>query len=42
LLDRRRRGRSRHARWLALLGNHAYDVAIWLNTYCNGIRRFSA
>jgi UDP-2,3-diacylglucosamine pyrophosphatase LpxH len=30
----------RHARWLALLGNHAYDLAIWLNTYFNAIRRF--
>ena len=30
----------RHARWLALLGNHAYDFAIWLNTYFNAIRRF--
>jgi UDP-2,3-diacylglucosamine pyrophosphatase LpxH len=29
----------RHARWLALLGNHAYDTAIWLNTYFNAIRR---
>jgi UDP-2,3-diacylglucosamine pyrophosphatase LpxH len=29
----------RHARWLALLGNHAYDVAIWLNTYFNAARR---
>ena len=29
----------RHARWLALLGNHAYDVAIWLNTYFNAMRR---
>jgi UDP-2,3-diacylglucosamine pyrophosphatase LpxH len=29
----------RHARWLALLGNHAYDTAIWLNTYFNSIRR---
>ena len=29
----------RHARWLALLGNHAYDLAIWLNTYFNTIRR---
>ena len=29
----------RHARWLALLGNHAYDLAIWLNTYFNAIRR---
>ena len=30
----------RHARWLALLGNHAYDLAIWLNTYFNAVRRF--
>jgi UDP-2,3-diacylglucosamine pyrophosphatase LpxH len=29
----------RHARWLALLGNHAYDFAIWLNTHFNTIRR---
>jgi|SRR5262245_40426237 len=29
----------RHARWLALLGNTAYDLAIWLNTYFNAIRR---
>jgi UDP-2,3-diacylglucosamine pyrophosphatase LpxH len=29
----------RHARWLALLGNHAYDAAIWLNTYFNSARR---
>jgi UDP-2,3-diacylglucosamine pyrophosphatase LpxH len=29
----------RHARWLALLGNHAYDLAITLNTYFNTIRR---
>jgi len=29
----------RHARWLALLGNGAYDLAIWLNTYFNAIRR---
>src|SRR5215813_7123125 len=29
----------RHARWLALLGNSAYDLAIWLNTYFNAIRR---
>ena len=29
----------RHARWLALLGNRAYDLAIWLNTYFNSIRR---
>jgi UDP-2,3-diacylglucosamine pyrophosphatase LpxH len=30
----------RHARWLALVGNHAYDVAIWLNTHFNAVRRF--
>jgi UDP-2,3-diacylglucosamine pyrophosphatase LpxH len=29
----------RHVRWLALLGNHAYDAAIWLNTYFNAMRR---
>ena len=29
----------RHARWLALLGDRAYDLAIWLNTYFNAIRR---
>jgi len=29
----------RHARWLVLLGNHAYDAAIWLNTYFNAMRR---
>jgi UDP-2,3-diacylglucosamine pyrophosphatase LpxH len=29
----------RHARWLALLGNHAYDFAIRLNTIFNAIRR---
>jgi UDP-2,3-diacylglucosamine pyrophosphatase LpxH len=29
----------RHARWLARLGNNAYDTAIWLNTYFNAIRR---
>jgi UDP-2,3-diacylglucosamine pyrophosphatase LpxH len=29
----------RHARWLALLGNHAYDAAIWLNTHFNTTRR---
>src|SRR5215468_2975448 len=29
----------RHARWLALLGNNAYDLAICLNTYFNAIRR---
>jgi UDP-2,3-diacylglucosamine pyrophosphatase LpxH len=29
----------RHARWLALLGDKAYDLAIWLNTHFNVIRR---
>jgi UDP-2,3-diacylglucosamine pyrophosphatase LpxH len=29
----------RHARWLALLGNSAYDLAIWLNTHFNAVRR---
>jgi UDP-2,3-diacylglucosamine pyrophosphatase LpxH len=29
----------RHARWLALLGDHAYDAAIWLNTHFNAVRR---
>jgi len=29
----------RHARWLALLGNTAYDTAIWLNTHFNTVRR---
>jgi UDP-2,3-diacylglucosamine pyrophosphatase LpxH len=29
----------RHARWLALLGNKAYDLAISLNTTFNAIRR---
>ena len=29
----------RHAHWLALLGNHAYDFAIWLNTHFNSVRR---
>ena len=29
----------RHARWLALLGSHAYDAAIWLNTHVNAARR---
>ena len=29
----------RHARWLALLGDHAYDFAIWLNTHFNAVRR---
>ena len=28
----------RHARWLALLGNRAYDTAIWLNTHFNIVR----
>lgn len=29
----------KHARWLALLGNQAYDLAILLNTYFNVLRR---
>jgi hypothetical protein len=29
----------RHARWLALLGNKAYDLAISLNTWFNRARR---
>ena len=29
-----------HARWLALLGDKAYDAAIWLNTHFNRARRF--
>jgi len=29
----------RHARWLALMGDKAYDFAIWINTYFNAIRR---
>jgi UDP-2,3-diacylglucosamine pyrophosphatase LpxH len=29
----------RHARWLALLGDKAYDAAIWLNTHFNTVRR---
>ena len=29
----------RHARWLALLGDKAYDFAIWLNTHLNRLRR---
>jgi UDP-2,3-diacylglucosamine pyrophosphatase LpxH len=29
----------RHARWLALLGDKAYDAAIWANTHFNAIRR---
>ena len=29
----------KHARWLALIGGNAYDLAIRLNTVCNAIRR---
>jgi UDP-2,3-diacylglucosamine pyrophosphatase LpxH len=29
----------RHARWLALLGDTAYEFAIWLNTHFNVVRR---
>jgi len=30
----------RHARWVALLGDHAYDFAIWLNGHIARVRRF--
>ena len=29
----------KHARWLALLGDWAYDSALWFNTHLNGARR---
>src|SRR5262245_7046899 len=29
----------RHAAWLARLGDNAYEIAIWLNTHCNAVRR---
>lgn len=29
----------KHARWLALLGSGAYDLAIWVNTRMNQVRR---
>ena len=29
----------RHARWLALFGDRAYDAALWFNTYLNAVRR---
>jgi UDP-2,3-diacylglucosamine pyrophosphatase LpxH len=29
----------RHARWLAYLGDHAYDLALWINTHLNRARR---
>jgi UDP-2,3-diacylglucosamine pyrophosphatase LpxH len=29
----------RHARWLALLGDKAYEASIWLNTHFNTVRR---
>ncbi len=29
----------KHARWLALLGDWSYNVALWLNTHFNWIRR---
>lgn len=29
----------RHARWLALLGDWAYDAALWANTHVNHVRR---
>jgi UDP-2,3-diacylglucosamine pyrophosphatase LpxH len=30
----------RHARWLAYLGDWAYEMALWTNTWVNRIRRF--
>lgn len=30
----------RHARWLALLGDWAYETALWINAYINLARRF--
>jgi UDP-2,3-diacylglucosamine pyrophosphatase LpxH len=30
----------KHARWLALFGDHAYDLAIALNRHFNGVRRY--
>jgi UDP-2,3-diacylglucosamine pyrophosphatase LpxH len=29
----------RHARWLALFGDRAYEFALWINTYLNAARR---
>lgn len=29
----------RHARWLALLGDGAYNLALWMNTHFNWVRR---
>jgi len=29
----------KHARWLALLGDHAYETALWLNRIFNAVRR---
>lgn len=29
----------RHAKWLALFGDWAYDAALWVNTYVNIVRR---
>jgi UDP-2,3-diacylglucosamine pyrophosphatase LpxH len=29
----------KHARWLALLGDGAYDLALWLNRHFNTVRR---
>ena len=29
----------KHARWLALLGDHAYGTALWLNRWFNGARK---
>ena len=28
-----------HARWLAYVGDHAYDAVLALNTFMNGVRR---
>ena len=30
----------KHARWLALLGDHAYSTALWLNRLFNAARRY--
>lgn len=29
-----------NARWLALLGDRAYDIALWLNTHLNSLRKW--
>ena len=31
-----------HARWLAYVGDHAYDAVLALNTFMNGVRRLLA